>query len=60
VRGWRTLAAAAAGPCCGGGAQCCGGRQSERREEEEDDRCNIYRLCRVPDRGHSAKIFFKI
>jgi hypothetical protein len=35
-------------------------RQSERREEEEDGRCNIHRLCRMLDRGHSAKNFFKI
>jgi hypothetical protein len=28
-------------------------------EEEDGDR-NIHRLCRVPDRGHSIKIFFNL
>jgi hypothetical protein len=33
-------------------------RESVRkRRREEDDRFIIQRLCRVPDRGHSAKIF---
>jgi hypothetical protein len=31
-----------------------------KRRREEDDRFIIQRLCRVPDRGHSAKNFLKI